>query len=61
MTDKQVQKLNRRELLEFLLAAQTENETLRQERDELLSQVSRLEEESGISHIDTHSLQLTTI
>ena len=44
MTDREVQKLNRKELLEFLLDAQTENETLKQERSELRKQVRQLEE-----------------
>ena len=44
MTDKEVQKLNRKELLEFLLDAQTENEDLKQERSELRKQVRQLEE-----------------
>ena len=44
MTDKEVQKLNRKELLEFLLDAQTENEDLQQERSELRRQVRQLEE-----------------
>ena len=49
MTDKEVQKLNRKELLEFLLDAQTENEELRKDRSELRKQVRQLEEElSGI-------------
>ena len=49
VTDKEVQKLNRKELLEFLLDAQTENEELRKDRSELRKQVRQLEEElSGI-------------
>ncbi len=45
VTDKEVQKLNRKELLEFLLDAQTENESLRKERSELRKQEQQLEEE----------------
>ena len=45
MTDKEVQKLNRRELLQFLLDAQTENEALRRDRSELRKQVRELEEQ----------------
>ena len=45
MTDKEVQKLNRKELLEFLLDAQTENEELRKDRSELRKQLRQLEEE----------------
>ena len=39
MTDKEVQKLSRKELLEFLLDAQTENEALRKDRAELRGQL----------------------
>lgn len=45
MTDKEVQKLNRKELLQFLLDAQTENESLRRDRSELRKQVRQLEEQ----------------
>ena len=45
MTDKEVQKLSRKELLEFLLDAQTENEALRKDRSELRRQLKTREEE----------------
>ena len=44
MTDREVQKLNRKDLLRFLLEAQTENESLRRDRTELRKQVKALEE-----------------
>ncbi len=43
MTDKEVQKLGRRELLEFLLDAQEENEELQQECDDLRDHIASLE------------------
>ena len=46
MTDKEVQKLNRKELLEFLLDAQTENESLQKDRAELRRQLRQVEEEN---------------
>ena len=49
MTDKEVQKLSRKELLEFLLDAQTENEALRKDRAELRKQLRALEEELAVS------------
>ena len=49
MTDKEVQKLSRKELLEFLLDAQTENEALRKDRAELRKQLRTLEEELAVS------------
>ena len=45
MTDKEVSRLNRKELLEFLLDAQTENEALRKERSDLSKQIKQLEED----------------
>ncbi|MBQ9663874.1 MAG: hypothetical protein IJV40_12055 [Oscillospiraceae bacterium] len=45
LTDREVQKLNRRDLLTFLLEAQSENETLRRDRAALRKQVKELEEE----------------
>ena len=49
VTDKEVQKLNRKELLEFLLDAQTENESLQKDLAELRRQVRQLEEELASS------------
>ena len=49
MTDKEVQKLNRKELLEFLLDAQTENESLQKDLAELRRQVRQLKEELASS------------
>lgn len=43
MTDREVQKLGRRELLEFLLEAQEENEALQQECDDLHDHIASLE------------------
>ena len=45
MTDKEVSKLSRKDLLEFLLDAQTENETLRKERSDLRKQLKEMEED----------------
>lgn len=44
MTDREVSKLNRRDLLELLLEAQTENDTLRNSCDELKQQAASLSE-----------------
>ncbi len=49
MTDKEVQKLNRKDLLELLLDAQSENEALRRERSELRKEVEVLEEELAVA------------
>ena len=43
MTDKEVQKLGRRELLEFLLDSQEENDTLQQECSDLREHIAALE------------------
>ena len=45
MTDKEVQRLGRRELLEFLLEAREENDALLRERDELRSLRDALQQE----------------
>ena len=49
MTDKEVQKLGRKELLELLLDAQTENEALRRERSGLRQQIKELEDELAVA------------
>ncbi len=63
MTDKEVSRLNRKELLEFLLDAQTENEALRKERSDLNRQVKQLEEDlakarTSVSDTDRHAALL---
>ena len=62
MTDVQVSKLNRRDLLEILLAVETENDALQQELNDLRRQLRDLKEDqeksdSGMTDLQKRSAQ----
>ncbi len=52
MTDKEVRKLKRADLLEILFYLQKENDSLREENEQLRKQMESLTSASGISDTD---------